>query len=362
MALPTSGKGNQVITIVTEMIDKVTGTSKKITKEITDMGKGVERTTQTIQRFNGKILKSSQVLTSTTKNLRRFKFEWLSVMFAGMAISRVFGGLIRSQAQLFGISDVLSAMWTVVLLPVMELMLPIILKLSEFFMDLPDGVKLAIGAFIILAAIFGVILLVVGQVMLAIGGIAILFGVTAGVAAGAMGLIILGVIALIAAIVFVTVAIKKNWVDMWDFIKFITFGSLIFTKDVLMLFLKSFKFVFWDAPKKIVLGLWNFIRNIFSKIGKLVSESFIGKGFSLVGGLLGSFQTGGVVPQTGPYLLHAGETVVPTGQGNGSPGGGMNVTINASVSSDYDVRRIAEQLKRYWTNDFERLAQKRGVS
>ena len=44
-------------------------------------------------------------------------------------------------------------------------------------------------------------------------------------------------------------------------------------------------------------------------------------------------------------MLHKGETVVPTTQGGGfSP----TVNINANIASDYDVRRLAEELKRYW--------------
>ena len=354
-----TGSGQQVITIITKMIDKVTGTSSKVRKEIEDMGRGWEKTTQTVERFNNGLLKSNKRTVTHTQNLRRFKFEWLSVMFAGMALTRVFGGLIRAQFQVFGVSDLLSSMWTIVMLPVMEAILPIILKLTEFFMNLPEGVKFAIGIFIILAGIFGVIMLVVGQVVLAVGGIAIIFGVTAGVAAAAMAGIILAVIALIVIIVLVVVAFKKNWINIWDFIKFLTFGSLIFIKAAFMGIVKTFKFVFWDAPKKIITGLWNFIKNIFSKIGKLVSGSIIGKGFKFIGGLLGSFQTGGVVPQTGPYLLHQGETVVPTNQGGGL-GAPINISVNANVSSDYDVRRIADELKRRWVNDFERLSQGRG--
>lgn len=52
------------------------------------------------------------------------------------------------------------------------------------------------------------------------------------------------------------------------------------------------------------------------------------------GGVMGSFQAGGVVPKTGPYLLHKGETVVPTGQTNTLNMGNMNVSVNAGGTSD----------------------------
>lgn len=49
-------------------------------------------------------------------------------------------------------------------------------------------------------------------------------------------------------------------------------------------------------------------------------------------GLLGEFQTGGVIPATGAYLMHQGERVIPTGGTGGGTGGGnvYNVTINGT--------------------------------
>jgi hypothetical protein len=63
------------------------------------------------------------------------------------------------------------------------------------------------------------------------------------------------------------------------------------------------------------------------------------------------------MPYTGLAMLHKGETITPAGQTiNNSP-----ITINATVSSDYDVRRLADQLSKYWTNDMERQSKGRGI-
>lgn len=66
---------------------------------------------------------------------------------------------------------------------------------------------------------------------------------------------------------------------------------------------------------------------------------------------LDSFQSGGTIPETGPYLLHEGETVIPSTQ---PTGGTTNITVNANVSSDYDVRELAEKLNRYMSTEFQR--------
>jgi hypothetical protein len=74
--------------------------------------------------------------------------------------------------------------------------------------------------------------------------------------------------------------------------------------------------------------------------------------------LIPTFATGGVMPYTGLAMVHAGETITPAGQGiNSSP----VFNINASISNDYDVRRLAEQLNKYWTSDMERISKGRGM-
>lgn len=93
-------------------------------------------------------------------------------------------------------------------------------------------------------------------------------------------------------------------------------------------------------------ALWDLAKGAF-KFGEKIG-----------GYIMGSRQYGGYIPKTGPYLLHKGETVVPAETTNTfSP----NITINATISSDYDVRRLAEELKRYWVSDFERVSKGRGI-
>jgi hypothetical protein len=75
-------------------------------------------------------------------------------------------------------------------------------------------------------------------------------------------------------------------------------------------------------------------------------------------GLIPTFANGGVMPYTGLAMVHAGETITPAGQNiNSSP----TINIQASISNDYDVRRLADQLSKYWVNDMERVSKARGI-
>jgi len=130
-------------------------------------------------KVTGQVQSYGTAVNQAAVQSRRFKMEWLSVMFAGMAISRVFGGLVKTQMQLFGVTDMLSAMWTLILLPVMETIVPILMDVITWLMNLPDSVKQAIGTFVILAAVLGGALMVIGQVALGIAGLSALFAGTA---------------------------------------------------------------------------------------------------------------------------------------------------------------------------------------
>ena len=58
---------------------------------------------------------------------------------------------------------------------------------------------------------------------------------------------------------------------------------------------------------------------------------------------LSSYQSGGFIPETGPYLLHKGETVIPV---NHSQSINMPITINAMINNDMDINTLAKKLRR----------------
>ena len=392
----------EVITIVTEMVDLVSGKTKKMTESIESLGGGVQKSTKQIGTMNGAIFNQQKTVTKTTKGLRKFKFEWLGVMFAGMALYRVFGGLIKAQMDLFGISEMLSATWMIVLLPVMEWLADLLYPILGYFMDLPTPVKILIGAFVLLAAVVGLFLMVIGQVMLGVASIVMawpILGVIAtaigGVIAGSLGIIIAVIAVVVAFVIGMYLAWKSNFLGMKktvsDFVnavKGIFTGIVKVFKGVMNIVKGLFTGDFELIKKGIVqifVGLGGILMNLFWAIGAGITAIFKGAlmivynmvkavidGIIWVAGKVSKFfgggdisfrmpslQKGGIIPETGPYFLHKNETVVPAGDKAG--GFSPTININATVSSSIDMRRLAEEINRTMSQGYSNLSLRRGV-
>ncbi len=89
-------------------------------------------------------------------------------------------------------------------------------------------------------------------------------------------------------------------------------------------------------------------------------------------GFLAGMQSGGFVPKTGPYILHAGETVVsPEGKVSGVPastmfagGGGSsmpNVEIHIHASSNMDLARVRMEVEAALAKTLLQAQKQRGV-
>ncbi len=102
----------------------------------------------------------------------------------------------------------------------------------------------------------------------------------------------------------------------------------------------------------------NVLNSFLSMAGSMLSKSLmsgIGSMFGggMLGGVLGSRETGGPIPKTGPYLLHGGEYVLPKSavdnMSQGSTVAAANITVNtpvniASVSNNVDVKYLASEI------------------
>ena len=252
---------------------------KTFNKTIKGMGINFVQGMGFIDKFTGKLMDTAKVTRMVSVQAKRFKMEWLSVMFAGMAISRVFGGLVRTQLELFGVTDTLSAMWTTVLLPIMELITPFLFSMLEFFMNMPDSVKLVTGALIIFTAILGLILTVVGQVMLAIGGFSILGVTLSGV---------ISFLGIFAAILIGIILIVKGIYDIFKR-KFEGIGQIIMGIGViLLLFIGWWALIpiavgavvylvikYWDKVKSFFIRVWGIIKKTFSKAWDFIKAMFL---------------------------------------------------------------------------------------
>ena len=364
-----------------------------------------------MDKFTGKVMDTSRVTRMASIQAKRFRFEWLSVMFAGMALSRVFGGLIRTQLELFGVTGVLSAAWTLVLLPIMELITPILFKMLDLFMNMPQGMKLAVGAFVLLAGALGVILTVIGQLMLAYGGFSILimsnFG-SFGAAVAAFGAIFSATFLAIAAIVAVVIlgmffAWKQNFLGMKRIVDVFFRGFKILVAGMVAPFIGMFNILkgiftgnfdlFLKGIKQFMFGWIKVIKGAAMIIASLVLGILVGaikvihkfitgaldlliEGYNrTIAKITGkkirfsfqdlpvpSFQTGGIVKDTGLALVHKGEEVIPRSKVNGRNESTVifnNIfNIENNTGSDVDVDRLAEEINRKFAPQFERAVGK----
>lgn len=249
------------------------------------------------------------------------------------------------------------------LIPVLELFVDkIVTPVSNFFEKHPTVAKWA--------AVIGVagtaLALVVGPLMIIVATLpAFIAGLTGVTIAGApLWAVILGVTAAIAALVAIGYVVVKNWDTikekaqvLWEFF------SKLFAPQIAILTLtvKALGLAFswlWDNAIKPVwdnlVKVYNWIKDVFlgmlqkaiDLINKVASiSSSIGGFISSVGSkILGTKQSGGPIYQTGPYLLHEGEYVLPKKEV-----GNQGTTINVSIGEVYGLN--SDEISRALSNE-----------
>jgi hypothetical protein len=234
----------------------------------------------------GRLARGIRVMTH---GLRGFRMEMLGVMFFGLMLQQTFMGLLRPVMEAYGVFDLLRLLLLVLFLPVMEELFPYLQQIMDWFMELPDDVKKAIGIFVILGAILGSLLFVFGSLGLGIGSVIQAFPILGG-AVKAIGGVFSGLISGVAAVAAVVVAIiigivlawKENFGNIKEWFKVFWSGLVdIFSGvfDVIMgivgIFVNLFEGDFdglWDSVKRVFSGIWSIIKGVFKAIlGLLVT-------------------------------------------------------------------------------------------
>ena len=344
-----------------------------------------------------------------THGMRGFRMEMLGVMFFGMMLATFFSSLLKPAAAVYGIFDLWGSMLEIVFLPIMEALFPYFLKLIEYFMNLPEGVQLAIGAIVLIGLVLGKLLFIFGSIALGIGSVILAFGGLFGPGTlikivksgglikwfvaliGGISATFLIVAAIVVAIVIgMYLAWKTNFLGMrktvsdWIAAFKQTFGGLInIFKGVFMVLKGIFTGDFTlikDGVVKIFKGLFDFIVGGFKMSFHLVVGIVMGAlmivynivkavidGIGWVAGKVGkffggsgaptwkmpSFQTGGVMPYTGAAYLHKGETVTPAGRN--SSGVVVNQTLNINVSDKDEIERMINDNNSKLVDDLRRM-------
>lgn len=258
------------------------------------------------------------------------------------------GSLIVLQRTLGDISEEIGIVFLPVLNDLVKQLTPVIEKVVDWIKENPELTKnivLIAGAIAGLVAVIGMLGLALPAIITVIGTLgAALPAIIAGFTflTGPIGAVIVALTALGVAVML----IKDNWKGALETMKTITETILIKIKTFFLnLKLKIIEIIDGIRAKiqpviDMVSGVANTASNIGSSIGGAVSGVF-GQAKSF---LLGSRENGGYIPQTGPYLLHEGEYVVPK-----SDSSGVNITFNFNGDvSDIDTlqKKIIETLNR----------------
>ncbi len=343
--------------------------------------------------------RTANAIRKSTHGMKGFRMEMLGVMFFGMMLQKTFTGLIKTSLEWMGVMEVFTLALGILFLPVAGLLLEWALKFLQWVSTLTPEQKKLIGMFVLMGAAIGGILFVIGSFALGIGSLILAFkflfspiGVVIGLILALAGLSISGMLEGLTGdidsagetivgfgitgealnkvkekIMSVITKVKDTIVEklpeilekgremlgkimegLEDNAEAIGafLGGMVSTMltwigensdKIIDVGLKIAK----ELIKGIHQGLVGFMDGILDKINDEINKFVFGgrgRGRGGVGMDLESFQTGGIVPKTGPIFAHAGETVIPAGK---SPGGViLNVTYNIEVSDREEMERL----------------------
>ena len=329
-------------------------------------------------RFNNVGARMGNTFRMATHGMRGFRMEMLGVMFFGMMLQRTMTQLVRPAAEAFGVFDLWREMLTILFLPIMELLFPFFLSMVEFFINLPPGVKLAIGVFVGLVAVLGILLFIIGTLMLGLGSVALMFsGPLVGAFSAIIG-VVGAVIAVIAGIALIVGGVYMIVKGKMEGIGLVIMGVGL----ILLLFIGWWALIpiavgaavyliikHWDKVASFFKGLWTSIKTGFNslinwakdwavKFAKAIWDFLPGwlkkildfgfKANVAVGNWIGGLFKG----SKDDFVWRAGEGAVSinpndtlVGFKGESPvgGGSYNPTYNISVVDNNALRRLLEE-------------------
>src|SRR3990167_541858 len=392
----------EVITIRTVFIDKISGKIKRVTDTVQQLGDTSKRITTTTSELTSKGLRPlEKKVTTMTGNFRKFRMELLSVMFGAQMVAGAMWGILQPAMQAAGVFELLSTMMLVLFLPIALAMIDPLVELLNWFVSLPEPLKEFIGAVVLFLVAFMTFLATQAAVDLFFGGMLKNFEAMGGMLPGLTAE--LEKFSKLAAIGVGVYFAKETLDDLREgkYLDAAVDGLLsglsfayalgkIEGKTAILIAVGAY--FAGETIKDIKDGKWmNAIGDALMASGaflmfkmpyagaaliaicftlKYVDTGTIKSGVNkFIDGLtgsnvsgrpnrlgekmksvLGSNQMGGYIPHTGLYKLHAGETV----QQAGASAFNANIVINAS--SNVDVQMLKSQLSSQWNDELKRMS------
>ena len=173
--------GTHVEKVMIEIYQNVKGKPRQVQTIIRETDKLTGKLTERVRRLDKKTGEYNWTQTKVIKGMKRFRYEALGIMFGGMAIERAFGKITKAGMDLYGISELLNTALGTTMLPVLDLLGPVIFDIVDAIMNMSDAEKMAFGGLVLFGQAIGTMLMSLGQVILfvssleKIGGLAGLF-------------------------------------------------------------------------------------------------------------------------------------------------------------------------------------------
>lgn len=110
-------------------------------------------------------------IRNATHGMRGFKMEMLGVMFFGMSMMRVLGGLLRTSLEWTGVTEIMTTALGLLFLPVALMLLDWALMFLQYIGEMSEEKKKWIGMIVLAGIALGTLLMVFGTLMLGIGSV-----------------------------------------------------------------------------------------------------------------------------------------------------------------------------------------------
>lgn len=351
----------------------VMGNTKKRMEAVTTETGKADRRFKELRTTGGRLGHRIRMLTLGT---RGFRMELLSTMFFGMMLSSVLMGIMQPAMQMSGLFELISTTLAILFLPIALALMDALLPILMWFIELPEPMKMMIGALVLFAGILGSALFFISSFALGIGGLIAVLG-----AALAPVLLILGAVA--AAIAIFALAWQSNFgnirghvEDFWNYISSAIGAAWNVIKGILDLasefILGFFEGIFgeevtweqvWEAISTAVDEAWQFLKPIFSALKRTLEEiskavgpvveqlkpffanagKFLGGGIRSIGSFIGN-TFGDVIwrPGQAPIAVDPNDTIVASKGGIGA-GGNYNITIDIH-GANMDAGMLAKEI------------------
>lgn len=245
--------------------------------------------------------KQGRAVRNLTRALTRFHGEFLTLLFTGMAINRVFDRFTYAAWEMTGASKMLAGTMNAVLLPSLLPVSQVFMGLVSHLLAAPPAIKAVVAAITVLATTFGWFMQFMGMALLAFFAIisltetlVIVFTSLAAALSiplwGAFGIVLLALIAIFLVLIVILAVILSVAISVAGTI----YAAWKLAPEKLMAVWERFKkrlgFLF-ESIKTLAGGVWKVITGLLEgdtdKVIEGLSEAWIG----LVNTLIGLFWT-----------------------------------------------------------------------